>query len=85
MNVILWLIFGAIVGWVASLITSSDKRFGGLANIVIGILGAAIGGYLSRFVGSSGVTGFNVMSFLVALVGAVILLVIVNMFSHQTH
>jgi uncharacterized membrane protein YeaQ/YmgE (transglycosylase-associated protein family) len=74
MNIIAWIIFGAIAGWLASKIMSTDDEQGAIANIVIGILGAVIGGFIMQAVGSSGVTGFNIRSFLVAILGAVVLL-----------
>lgn len=74
MEIILWVIFGALVGWIASLIMGTNEEQGGLANIAVGILGAVVGGYAARAFGTSGVTGFNLTSFLVALTGAVILI-----------
>ena len=70
MNVILWIIFGAIAGWIASMIMGKDAQMGALANIVVGIVGAVIGGFLMTNVfGAQGVTGFNLPSMLVAIVG----------------
>ena len=76
MNIIAWIIFGALAGWIASMIMKTDAEQGAIANIVVGILGAVIGGFLMQMIGGSGVTGFNITSFLVAIVGAVILLAI---------
>jgi uncharacterized membrane protein YeaQ/YmgE (transglycosylase-associated protein family) len=76
MGIILWIIFGALVGWIASAIAGGNE--GILMDIVIGIVGAIIGGWLMSFFGQSGVTGFNLYSFLVALLGAVVLIVIVR-------
>lgn len=76
MGIIMWIVFGAIVGWVASLIMKTDE--GLILNIILGIVGAVLGGWLMSFLGKSGVTGFNLYSFLVALLGAVILIVIVK-------
>jgi uncharacterized membrane protein YeaQ/YmgE (transglycosylase-associated protein family) len=68
MEIIIWIIFGALVGWVASMIMGSS---GGLVwDIVVGIIGSVIGGWLMSFVGKSGVGGFNLYSFLVALYSA---------------
>ena len=74
MNILIWLIFGAIVGWIASKIMNTDGEQGAIANIIVGIIGAFIGGYVMQLLGGSGVTGFNLGSLLVALLGAVILL-----------
>ena len=78
MGIILWVIFGALVGWVASLIMKTDAQQGALLNIVVGIVGAVIGCWLMSIVGESGVQGFNIYSFLVALLGAVVLIAIVK-------
>lgn len=80
MGIIGWLILGALAGWIASKVTGNDAKMGAVMNIVVGIVGAAIGGFIMRIIGAAGVTGFNLWSFLVALLGAVVLLWIVNLF-----
>jgi uncharacterized membrane protein YeaQ/YmgE (transglycosylase-associated protein family) len=79
MNIILWIIFGALVGWVASLIMDTNKQQGALLNIGVGIVGALVGGAVMELVGGSEVIGFNFYSFLVALVGAIIFLGILKL------
>lgn len=79
-NFILWIIFGGIVGWVASMLMGTNAQQGVFLNIVVGIAGALIGGILARFLGLGDVSGFNIGSFVIALVGAVILLGIVKLF-----
>jgi uncharacterized membrane protein YeaQ/YmgE (transglycosylase-associated protein family) len=80
MNIIVWIIFGALAGWIASMIMGANARMGALANIVVGIVGAIIGGFLMTNVfGAQGVTGFNLMSLLVAIGGAVVLLFLVGL------
>ena len=80
MNWIVWIIFGALAGWIASMIMGANARMGALANIVVGIVGAIIGGFLMTNVfGAPGVTGFNITSLIVAIVGAVILLFLVGL------
>ncbi|MEO6109685.1 MAG: GlsB/YeaQ/YmgE family stress response membrane protein [Candidatus Saccharimonadales bacterium] len=69
-----WIVLGGLAGWVASMIMGNNARQGLLGNIVVGIVGGLIGGFVFGLLGGSGVTGFNLWSFLVALVGAVILL-----------
>ena len=69
---IFWIIFGGIIGWVASMVMGTDARQGVLANIIVGIVGAFVGGFVASLFGASGVTGFNLYSFVVALIGAVI-------------
>jgi uncharacterized membrane protein YeaQ/YmgE (transglycosylase-associated protein family) len=78
MGIILWIVFGALVGWVASLIMKTDAQQGAMLNIVVGIVGAVIGGWIMSIFGGGGVTGFNVSSFVVALLGAVVLIFVVK-------
>ncbi len=78
MSIILWIIFGGLVGWVASLIMGTDSQQGILINIIVGIVGAIIGGYAMSLIGESGVTGFNLYSFAVALAGAGLFIVVLQ-------
>ncbi len=78
MGIILWILFGGLVGWVASMIMGTDAQQGITLNVVVGMIGAVIGGYIMSAVGKTGVGGFNLYSFLVALLGAVVLLAIVR-------
>jgi uncharacterized membrane protein YeaQ/YmgE (transglycosylase-associated protein family) len=77
-NFLLWIILGAIAGWLASLVMKTNRQQGTLLDIVVGIIGAVIGGFLFEALGRTGVTGFNLYSLLVAFVGAVVLLAIVK-------
>lgn len=79
MGILLWIVFGGIVGWVASLIMKTDGQQGIVLNVIIGIVGASLGGWLMSFLGGGAVTGFNLSSFLVALLGAVVLIGFVSM------
>jgi uncharacterized membrane protein YeaQ/YmgE (transglycosylase-associated protein family) len=74
LGIIGWIVLGGLAGWVASMIVGNDKSQGLLGNIVVGIVGGLLGGFIFGLLGGEGVTGFNIWSFLVALVGAVILL-----------
>ena len=76
MSILIWIVFGALVGWVASMVMGSGG--GVVQDIIVGIIGAVLGGWLMSFFGESGVTGFNFYSFLVALLGAVVLIAIVR-------
>jgi len=78
MGILLWIVFGALVGWIASLIMRTDAQQGAFLNVVVGIVGAVLGGWLMSFFGETGVTGFNVYSFAVALVGAIVLIALVR-------
>jgi uncharacterized membrane protein YeaQ/YmgE (transglycosylase-associated protein family) len=81
MGIILWIIFGALAGWIASAIMGS--REGLVMDIVIGIVGAVLGGWIMSLLGHGGVSGFNVYSFVVAIIGAVVLIAIVRAFRHS--
>ena len=77
MGILLWIIFGAIAGWLAHVITG---RGGGLiVNIIVGIVGAFIGGFIMSLFGGAGVGGFDLYSLIVAVLGAVVLLVVVGL------
>ena len=79
MGIIIWLVIGGICGWLASIIMRTDAQQGILLNIVVGIVGAFLGGLIfSR--GDINDAPLDLTSFLVSLVGAVILLAIVNLF-----
>lgn len=83
MDVLLWIVLGALAGWIASMLTGSNAEQGWLGNIVTGIIGAFIGGFVLRLFGGSGVTGFNLASLLTAILGAVILLSIMRGYRHN--
>ncbi len=78
MGIIIWLIVGGIVGWLASIIMRTDAQQGILLNIVVGVVGAFIGGMIFNR-GNINEAPLNLTAFLVSLVGAVILLAIVNL------
>lgn len=86
MGIIVWLIVGGICGWLASIIMKRDAQQGIFLNIIVGIVGAILAGWLiSPLVGVGTINdGITVGSFLVSLVGAVILLFIVNMITRRT-
>lgn len=78
-----WIILGGLAGWVASLITKTDKSQGFFGNILVGIIGGLVGGFVFGLFGGAGVTGFNIWSFLVALVGAIICITIWKMITDR--
>lgn len=78
-NILVWIIFGALAGWIASIITGKNKKMGAIANIVTGIVGAFLGTAIMNALGYQGATAFDLWSFLVAVLGAVVLIVIVGM------
>ena len=81
MNIILWILLGALAGWIASMIAGTDARQGAVANIVVGILGAFVGGWLMQQLGQSDadLSTFNLYSLLVAIGGATLLLFLYRM------
>ncbi|MFV9504799.1 MAG: GlsB/YeaQ/YmgE family stress response membrane protein [Oscillochloridaceae bacterium umkhey_bin13] len=83
LNFILWLLFGALVGWLASLVMRTDAQQGLLLNIVVGVVGAFLGGLVFSFMGIGGSNinsnDFSLSALLVSFVGAIILLAIVNL------
>nr|WP_159016999.1 GlsB/YeaQ/YmgE family stress response membrane protein [Lysobacter profundi] len=83
MNFIIWLIVGGIIGWLASMIMKTDAQQGIILNVVVGIVGSFLGGWLIAPLLGSGTanTGdFSVMGLVASLIGAIILLAIVNLF-----
>ena len=80
MGILAWIVIGALAGWLASLLVRGGG-LGILGDIVVGIVGAVLGGLIMSAFGGSGVTGFNLYSFFVAVVGAVVLLLVVRMFT----
>ena len=79
MSIFGWIILGGLAGWIASIITKRNDQMGCLTNIIAGMLGAIVGGWVFSIFGGGGVTGFNLVSLIVATAGAVIVLAIVNL------
>lgn len=82
MGILVWLIVGGVVGWLASIIMRTDGQQGILLNVIVGIVGALLAGFIiSPMIGVGTINdGITLASFLVSLVGAVILLAVVNLF-----
>ena len=83
MGIIIWLIVGGIIGWIASMIMKTDGQQGIFLNIVVGIIGAFLGGWIGGMLGIGGDINsgdFSLSGLLMSLVGAVVLLAIVNLF-----
>lgn len=79
MGIIAWIVLGGLAGWIASMFAKTDESMGIFANIIVGIIGAVIGGFVFGLFGGEGVTGFNLYSLLVAVVGAFILLWLIKL------
>lgn len=87
MDLIIWLIVGGVVGWLASVLMHTDARQGILLNVIVGIVGAALAGFfISPLVGLPTINqgSFSIGSFIVSLIGAVILLAVVNLVRRGT-
>lgn len=79
-NILVWIIVGAIAGWLASIVMKTNASQGLVMDIVVGIVGGLIGGFLLNALGVGGaVTGINLASILTAFVGAIVLLAVLRM------
>ncbi len=79
MGILSWIVFGAVAGWIASLVAGRDKGMGCMLNIITGIVGAFIGGALMQFLTRRSFEfGFDLRSFAVAVLGSLILLALVR-------
>lgn len=74
MNIILWIVLGLLAGWLASAVMKTDAQQGPVGDIILGVIGAVVGGFIMNLLGSAGVTGFNLYSILVAALGAIVLI-----------
>jgi len=84
MNIVIWLIVGGLIGWLASKIMKTDAQQGIVLNVIVGIVGAVVGGFLiGPLLGQGTINSndFSVMGLVVSLIGAVVLLAIVNLFT----
>lgn len=79
MGILIWILFGGVAGWVASMIMGTNNQQGIILNVIVGIIGASLGGFIMQFFGQGGVSGFNLYSFAVALLGAVVLIYVVKL------
>ena len=82
MGILLWIVFGALAGWIASMLMESQG--GLLMDIIVGIVGAVVGGLVMSAVGEGGVNGFNLYSFGVAILGAVIFIALLRAIRHPS-
>lgn len=74
MNIILWIILGGVAGWLASIVMKTNSNQNTLGDIILGIIGALIGGLLLGLFGFAGVSGFNIYSLFVAVLGSIVLI-----------
>jgi len=78
MGILLWIIFGAIAGWITSMLMNTG-RSSVLWDIILGVIGSVVGGFVMNLLGQPGVNGFNMYSFIVAIIGAAIVIYIGRM------
>jgi len=71
MNILLWVVLGGLAGWIASIIMKRNEQQGIFGDIILGIVGAVVGGFAASMLGGAGITGFNLYSLAIAVVGAV--------------
>lgn len=83
MNIVSWIVFGLIVGIVANVIDPHPSQGGFLGTVLLGVLGALLGGFLGDLIFGIGVTGFNLSSFIVAIIGSLVLLALNRAFRVQ--
>jgi uncharacterized membrane protein YeaQ/YmgE (transglycosylase-associated protein family) len=74
MGILTWIIVGFLAGWIASMIMGTNAKQGFIMDIIMGIIGAFVGGFVMNLLGFAGVTGFNIYSILVAILGAIIVI-----------
>jgi uncharacterized membrane protein YeaQ/YmgE (transglycosylase-associated protein family) len=75
MDLIIWLVIGGVIGWLASIVMKTNAQMGLIANVIVGIVGAALGGWLA---GALGIAAGGAMTYVIALVGAVVLIAILR-------
>jgi uncharacterized membrane protein YeaQ/YmgE (transglycosylase-associated protein family) len=79
-----WIVFGALAGWIASMITGRNQRQGCIMNIIVGVIGAFIGGlFYGLLTGKTLNVGWNLTALIVSILGAVVLLLVVNLFTRN--
>lgn len=74
MDILIWVILGALAGWIASVVMKTNASQGMIADVVLGVVGALVGGFLFGMIGQPGVTGFNLYSLFVAVIGSIVLI-----------
>lgn len=82
-SLLVWIILGGLSGWIASMLVKKNTGMGVIGNILVGIVGAFIGGWIAGALGLTGVTGLNLTSFIVAIVGSIVLLTILNLIGRK--
>lgn len=84
MNIIIWLLVGGLVGWVASMVMGTDGRQGIILNVIVGIIGAALGGWLFGGAATINQGSLSINGLMVSLIGAIILIAVMKFFRRVT-
>lgn len=79
MIILIWILFGGLVGWIASILTHNNARMGLFANIIVGLIGCSLGGWLASLMGLGSISTFSLGGMLIAVMGAVVLLAVLNL------
>lgn len=83
MYILLWILFGGLIGWLASVLTSNNNRMGIIANVIVGLIGAVIGGLIGEALGIGTVMAFTWQGTFLSILGAVILLALLNLINRR--
>jgi len=83
MNLLLWILFGAVVGWIASIIMKQNSRMGIIANIVVGLIGSVIGGWIASSIAGYSLNMYSWQGFVFSILGAIILLAVLNVLTRN--
>lgn len=84
MGIIAWIVLGGIAGWIATIIMGTNAQHGIAYNIVMGIIGALVGGFIVGLFGVDGISGFNITSLLVAVLGAALVIWATRKIGHRS-
>jgi len=79
MILVIWIVFGGIVGWIASMITHNNKGMGIISNIIVGLIGSALGGWIASLIGWGTINKFSIGGMIIAILGTVLLLSVFNL------
>lgn len=84
MYILLWILFGGLIGWLASIVMHADNRMGIVSNIVVGLIGSLVGGLIADGLGYGSINAFTWEGTLFSLMGAIILLAVLNLLTNRS-
>ena len=82
-TIVIWIVFGAIIGWLASIVMGRNRSMGFFGNVLVGIVGSALGGWLYHLISGKSIATFNIWRVLVAIGGACVLLLVLGLFRRR--